>query len=61
MINTTDFLNALRYFEHVAEQKHIPKDFKIKVRADLLDEIERLKEQINEVDLGEEIQEQLTI
>ena len=52
MINTTDFLNALRHFEYEAELKHIPKDFKIKVRDNLLDEVEKLKKQINEVDLG---------
>jgi hypothetical protein len=55
MINTTDFLNALRCFEYEAEQKHIPTEFKIKVRKNLLNELEKLKDQINEVDLGEEI------
>ena len=57
MINTTDFLNALLLFEYGAEQKHLPVEFKIKVRAALLDEVEKLKQQINEVDLGEEIPE----
>ena len=56
MINTTDFLNALRLFEHVAESKHL-QTLKIKVRDDLLNEVERLKQQINEVNLGEEIPE----
>jgi hypothetical protein len=57
MINTTDFLNALRCFEYEAEQKHIPTEFKIKVRKNLLNELEKLKDQINEVDLGEETPE----
>ena len=57
MINTTDFLDALRLFEHVAESKHSPTEFKIKVRKNLLNELEKLKDQINEVDLGEEIPE----
>ena len=57
MINTTNFLNALRYFEYINEFKHFPVVFKIKERTNLLDEIEKLKEQINEVDLGEEIPE----
>ena len=57
MINTTDFLDALRLFEHVAESKHSPTEFKIKVRKNLLNELEKLKYQINEVDLGEETPE----
>jgi len=57
MINTSMFLDALRCFEYEAEQKHIPTEFKIKVRKDLLNELEKLKDQINEVDLGEEIPE----
>ena len=57
MINTTDFLDALRLFEHVAESKHLPTEFKIKVRKNLLNELEKLKDQINEVDLGEETPE----
>ena len=57
MINTTDFLNALRSFEHIAGSKHLPTQLKIKVRKILLDEVEKLKYQINEVDLGEEMPE----
>ena len=57
MINTTDFLNALRLFENTANSKHLPTQLKIKVRKILLDEVEKLKYQINEVDLGEEIPE----
>lgn len=55
MINTSMFLDALRCFEYEAEQKHIPTEFKIKVRKNLLNELEKLKDQINDVDLGEEI------
>lgn len=57
MINTTDFLNALRFFEKAADSKHLSTELKIKVRKILLDEVEILKQQINEVDLGDEIQE----
>ena len=57
MINISDFLDTLRYFEHVAESKHLPTQLKIKVRKILLDEVEILKKQINEVDLGEETPE----
>lgn len=57
MINTTDFLNALRLFEHSANSNHLPTELKIKVRDNLLAEVEKLKDQINEVDLGEEIPE----
>ena len=55
MINTTDFLNALRHFEYVANSKHFSTELKIKVRKILLDEVEVLKDKINEVDLGEEM------
>ena len=57
MINTTKFLNVLRLFEHVAELNYSPTELKIKVRDNLLNEVEKLKQQINEVDLGEEIPE----
>lgn len=57
MINTTDFLNALRLFEHVAESKHFSAASKIEAKKDLLNEVEKLKQQINEVDLGEETPE----
>ena len=57
MINTSMFLDALRCFEYETEQKHIPTEFKIKARKDLLNELEKLKQQINEVDLGDEIPE----
>ena len=53
MINTTKFLNVLRLFEHVAELNYSPTELKIKVRDMVLNEVERLKDQINEVDLGE--------
>ena len=57
MINTTDFLNALRLFEHIAGSKHLPAELKIKVWKNLLHQVEILKQQINEVDLGEETPE----
>ena len=56
MINTTDFLDALRSFEYVIKQKHISKDFKIQAKKALLIEIERLEEQIRDIDLGDEIE-----
>lgn len=57
MINTTDFLNALRLFEYVANSKLSAAELKIKVKDNLLFQVEMLKDQINEVDLGEEIPE----
>ena len=54
MINTTDFLNALLLFEYASVSNHLPIGLKIKVRGNLLDEVEKLKNQINEVDLGDE-------
>ena len=57
MINTTDFLNALHLFEHAAKSKHWSTAFKIQAKEILLGEVEKLKQQINEVDLGEEIPE----
>ena len=57
MINTTKFLNVLRLFEHVVELNYSPTELKIKVRDNLLNEVEKLKHQINEVDLGEETPE----
>ena len=52
MINTTDFLNALRLFENAADSDYLPISMKIDVRDDLLGEVEKLKQQINEIDLG---------
>ena len=57
MINTTDFLNALRNFEHAASSKHYSTALKIEVKENLLNKLEKLKDQINEVDLVEEIPE----
>ena len=57
MINTTDFLNALQLFEHAAKSKHWSTAFKIQAKEILLGEVEKLKQQINEVDLGEETPE----
>jgi hypothetical protein len=57
MINTTDFLNYLGLFEHASKSKHFPVEIKIKLRGYLIAELEKLKDQINEVDLGEETPE----
>ena len=57
MINTTDFLNALRLFEHIVDSNCLPIELEIKARDMVLNEVERLKQQINEVDLGEETPE----
>ena len=46
MIDTTDFLNALRHFEYAVEFKHLPVEFKIKARDNFLNEVEKLKQQI---------------
>ena len=53
MINTTDFLDTLRYFEKISEEHEHEIDFKIKVKKDLLNELEFLKYQIIDVDLGD--------
>ena len=53
MINTTDFLDALRNFEYVAKQKDLPKDLKVNAKIHLFNELERLKRKIDYVDLGE--------
>jgi len=52
MINTTDFLDALRNFEYVAKQ-NLPKDLKVNAKIHLFNELERLKRKIDYVDLGE--------
>jgi hypothetical protein len=57
LINTTKFLNALRLFEHIAESNYFQTELKIKVRKNLLKEIKKLKDQINEVDLEKETPE----
>ena len=57
MINTTDFLNALRSFEYVAEQKNLPKDLKERLKIHLLNEIDKLVEDIWDVKLDDEIDE----
>lgn len=56
MINTTDFLDALRNFEYVAKKKDFSKYFKIKAKEYLLKEIKRIKNQIENVDLDDEIE-----
>ena len=56
MINTTNFLDALRYFEKISEEDEHEIYFKIKVKKDLLNELEFLKDQIIDVDLGDEME-----
>ena len=56
MINTTDFLDALRNFEYVAKQKDIPTSLKIQVEKHLLNELWKLENEIRDVDLGNEIE-----
>ena len=51
MINTTDFLNALRYFEYVAESKHFSTDSKVEAKKNLLYEIDKVVADIVDVDL----------
>ena len=51
MINTTDFLNALRLFEHVAEKKHLSIALKIEAKKDLLYELGKLEADICDIDL----------
>lgn len=56
MINTTDFLDALRSFEYVAKQTDLPKDIKVKAKKHLLYEHSKLEDDICEVDLGDEME-----
>lgn len=56
MINTTDFLNALRNFEYVAKQKDIPNDLKVGLKIHLLNELNKLGSAICDVDLGDEME-----
>ena len=56
MINTTDFLDALRNFEYVAKQ-NLPKDLKERLKIHLLNEIDKLVEDIWDVDLDDEVED----
>ena len=56
MINTTDFLDALRNFEYVAKQKELPKDLKVGLKIHLLNELNRLGSAICNIDLDDEIE-----
>lgn len=56
MINTTDFLDALRSFEYLAKQKDFSKYFKIKAKEYLLKELSKLEADICEIDLGDELE-----
>ena len=52
MINTTDFLNALRHFEHVAESKHLSTDLKIEAKKHLLYELGKVEADIYDIPEG---------
>ena len=52
MINTTNFLNALRHFEHVAESKHYSTALKIEAKKDLLYELRKVEADIYGVDIS---------
>ncbi len=52
MINTTDFLNALRNFEHVAESKHLSTALKIEAKKDLLYELGKVEAGIYDIDIS---------
>ena len=52
MINTTDFLNALRLFEHVADSKHLSPAFKIEAKKALLYELDKIVVDIVNIDLS---------
>ena len=52
MINTTDFLNALRLFEHAANSKHFSTDFKIEARRNLLCELGKVEAEICDIHLS---------
>ena len=56
MIITTDFLNALRSFEYVAKQKNLPKDLKVQVKKQLLNELSKLRLAIHNIDLDDEME-----
>ena len=53
MINTTDFLNALRSFEYVAEQKDLPMFLKTQLKKQLLNELSKVEEAICYTELGD--------
>ena len=56
MINTTDFLDALRNFEYVAKQKDLSKDLKVGLKIHLLNELNRLGSAICNIDLDDEME-----
>ena len=51
MINTTDFLNSLRHFEHVANSKHSSTALKIEAKINLLYEFNKVEADIVDVDI----------
>ena len=56
MINTTDFLDALRNFEYIANQKDLPKDLKVDLKIHLLNELNKLGSAICNIDLDNEME-----
>ena len=56
MINTTDFLDALRNFEYVAKQKDLPKDLKVGLKIHLLNELNKLGSDICNIDFDDEME-----
>ena len=54
MINTTDFLDALRYFEYMLAQKRMQMDFKVIAKKQLLKELSKVRKAINNMDLGDD-------
>lgn len=53
MINTTDFLNALRLFEHVADSKHLSTALKIEAKRNLLYELGKVEADIRDIDISD--------
>lgn len=53
MINITDFLDALRTFETVEKKEYLPKQLKRQAKIYLLVELDRMKNQIENVDVGD--------
>ena len=52
MINTTDFLNALRLFENVAKSKHSSTALKIEAKKHLLYELGKVEADIYDIDIS---------
>ena len=52
MINTTDFLNALRHFEYVVDSKYLSPAFKIEAKKALLYELDKIVVDIVNIDIS---------